>query len=159
MTRLLLEIKKFAEEHIPNDTLLVVTSDHGMVQIPSSTNYFLKPTDTFNKLLVSPPGGEMRMMYFYLVKKSNYEFLRNYFEENYPSSCVFLTSREAVDMGLFGPGRVHPELYNRIGDAIMITKSNNAFTYLYSGGEERLAGMHGSLTEDEVFVPAVFIRR
>jgi len=53
---------------------------------------------------------------------------------------------------------MHPELYNRIGDAIMITKANNAFTYLYSGGEERLSGMHGSLTEDEVFVPAVFIR-
>ncbi|AMW32673.1 alkaline phosphatase family protein [Fervidobacterium islandicum] len=159
MARLLIEIKRFVEEYLPSDTLFVITSDHGMVQIPNSTNYFLKSTDPFNRLLACPPGGEMRMMYFYLSKKSNYEPLKSYFEENFPSSCVFLSSREGIDVGLFGPGRIHPELYNRIGDAIMITKGNNAFTYLYSGGEERLAGMHGSLTEDEVFVPAIFIRR
>jgi len=159
LLRILTEIKRFVEDFLPKDALFVITSDHGMIQIPNTNNYFLKPTDPFNKFLSSPPGGEMRMMYYYLSRRSNYELLKEYFEQNYGSSCVFLTNRDVLDIELFGPGRMHPELYNRIGDVIMLTKYNNAFTYLYSGGEEKLAGMHGSLTEEELFVPAIFIRR
>jgi len=158
MERLLMEIKRFTQTNLPKDTLFVITSDHGMIQIPSSNNYFLKSTDNFNRFLSSPPGGEMRMMYFYLSKKSNAELLKEYFEENFPSSTYFINSKEAVESGLFGSGRSHPELYNRIGDVIMLAKDNYAFTYLYSGGEERLAGMHGSLSEEELYVPAIFIR-
>jgi len=159
MERLLLELKRFASENLPNDTLLVITSDHGMIQIPSANNYFIKSTDPFNRLLSSPPGGEMRMMYFYLSRKSNFELLKRYFEENFPEKSEFIPSNEAVEMGLFGRGRAHPELYNRIGDVIMVAKDNYAFTYLYSGGEERLNGMHGGLTEEELYVPVVFVRR
>jgi len=159
MLRILTELRRFTEDVLSKDTLFIITSDHGMIQIPNTSNYFLKPTDAFNKLLVSPPGGEMRMMYYYLSKRSNFELLKNYFDQNYNSTCLFLTNREALELGLFGPGRAHPELYNRIGDVIMLTKSNNAFTYMYSGGEEKLTGMHGSLTEEELFVPAIFIRK
>ncbi|SHN68373.1 phosphodiesterase [Fervidobacterium riparium] len=159
MTRILMELKRFTSESLPHDSLFVITSDHGMIQIPNSSNNFLKPTDSFNRLLSSPPGGEMRMMYFYLLKRSAYDALRLYFDENYPNSAIFLSNKEALEMELFGPGRTHPELYNRIGDAIMIATKNNAFTYMYSGGEERLAGMHGGLTEEELYVPAVFLRR
>ncbi|MGC8820194.1 MAG: alkaline phosphatase family protein [Fervidobacterium sp.] len=158
MERILKELKQFTNENLPNDTLFVITSDHGMIQIPGSNNYFLKSTDPFNKLLSSPPGGEMRMMYFYLSKRTNFEFLRAYFEENFPKTVNFMSAKEAVEKGLFGNGRTHPELFNRIGDAIMIARENYAFTYLYGGGEERLNGMHGGLTQEELFVPAVFIR-
>ncbi len=159
MERLLLELKRFTSENLPSDTLFVITSDHGMLQIPSANNYFIKSTDPFNRLLSSPPGGEMRMMYFYLSRKSNFELLTNYFKENFPEKSEFIPSKEAVEMGLFGKGRAHPELYNRIGDVIMVAKDNYAFTYLYSGGEERLNGMHGGLTEEELYVPVIFVRR
>lgn len=158
LERLLIELKRFTQFNLPKDTLFVITSDHGMIQIPGSNNYFLKPTDNFNRLLSSPPGGEMRMMYFYLSKKANIEPLKSYFEENFPSTVYFMNSKDAVEQGLFGSGRSHPELYNRIGDVIMLARENYAFTYLYSGGEERLVGMHGSLTDDELYVPAVFIK-
>jgi len=158
LRRLLTELKRFLTESLNNETLFVITSDHGMVQVPSSNNNFLKPTDTFNRLLSSPPGGEMRMMYFYLSRRNNVELLKHYFDSNYPDSADFLTPREALDLELFGPGRMHPELYNRVGDVIMVARENNAFTYMYSGGEERLLGMHGGLTKEELYVPAVFVR-
>lgn len=158
LVRLLKEIGSFAKDHLPPDALLILTSDHGMVHVPAAGNFFLKPTDSFNKHLSSPPGGEMRMMYLYLRKKSDLEPVASYFTENYPGAAEIIPARDCVADGLFGDGRAHPELYNRIGDAIMLARERYAFTYLYSGGEERLLGMHGSLTDEEVFVPAAFVR-
>lgn len=157
MKRILTELKRFSEESLNDETLLVITSDHGMIQIPPTRNNFLKPSDNFNRLLSSPPGGEMRMMYFYLARRNNVDLLKDYFNSNYPNTVDFLTPREALDLELFGTGRTHPELYNRIGDAIMVTREDNAFTYMYSGGEERLSGMHGGLTTEELYVPAIFL--
>ena len=157
MKRILTELKRFSEESLNDETLLVITSDHGMIQIPPTRNNFLKPSDNFNRLLSSPPGGEMRMMYFYLARRNNVDLLKDYFNSNYPGAVDFLTPREAMDLELFGTGRAHPELYNRIGDAIMVTREDNAFTYMYSGGEEKLSGMHGGLTSEELYVPAIFL--
>jgi len=157
MKRILTELKRFSEESLNDETLLVITSDHGMIQIPPTRNNFLKPSDNFNRLLSSPPGGEMRMMYFYLARRNNVDLLKDYFNSNYPNTVDFLTPREALDLELFGTGRTHPELYNRIGDVIMVAREDNAFTYLYSGGEEKLSGMHGGLTSEELYVPAIFL--
>uniref|UniRef100_A0A7C4CDA8 Alkaline phosphatase family protein n=1 Tax=Fervidobacterium thailandense TaxID=1008305 RepID=A0A7C4CDA8_9BACT len=159
LLRILRELKMFVENHLPQDTLFIITSDHGMVQVPSSENHIIKPSDPFNRVLSCPPGGEMRMMYFYLQKKHMQQFIIDYFQENYPHATYFLNSKDAVVEGFFGTGRIHPELYNRIGDVIMLTTGQSAFTYLYSGGEERLAGLHGSLTDEELYVPLVLIRR
>ncbi len=157
MKRILTELKRFSEESLNDETLLVITSDHGMIQIPPTRNNFLKPSDNFNRLLSSPPGGEMRMMYFYLARRNSVDLLKDYFNSNYPNTVDFLTPRDALDMELFGTGRTHPELYNRIGDVIMVAREDNAFTYLYSGGEEKLSGMHGGLTSEELYVPAIFL--
>ncbi len=159
LKRVLRELRHFIESELPEDTLFVITSDHGMKQIPNDKNYLIKHIEAFNRHLSLPPAGEMRMMYFYLKKPWKIEEFKNFLQEQFGDTFELYSSKELDEKGYFGFGKPHPEFYNRIGDAVLIVKENYAFTYLYTGGEDRLSGMHGSLTEDELFVPVIFARK
>lgn len=151
---LLKEIKYIVEKYKTNDTVVFITADHGMVQTPREKNAYLG--DDIRKFLRLPPTGEMRMMYLY-TKEGKRQELVEFFEEKYKGRFEIVPSRHALSEGFFGIGRVHPEALNRIGDYVLICKENYAFTYLYTGGEDKLEGMHGSLTEDELFVPLIIL--
>ncbi|MBZ4650468.1 MAG: type phosphodiesterase / nucleotide pyrophosphatase superfamily, partial [Thermosipho sp. (in: Bacteria)] len=40
---------------------------------------------------------------------------------------------------------------------VLLAKDNYSFTYTYTGGEQKLLGMHGSLTYEELYVPLIFV--
>jgi hypothetical protein len=57
---------------------------------------------------------------------------------------------------LFGPGRVHPDLKNRIGDLIAIARQE---AYLWWANEDDfLLGRHGGLHPQDMLVPFLAAR-
>ncbi|WP_407701163.1 alkaline phosphatase family protein [Thermosipho atlanticus] len=151
---ILRELKRIIELQKGKNTRVFITADHGMVQIPRNKNVFLG--DELRKFLRIPPTGEMRMMYLY-TKVGKKQQLVDYFNDNFKNRFELISSKEALAEGYFGIGKLHPETLNRIGDLVLVTKENYAFTYLYTGGEDKLEGMHGALTEEELYVPLIVL--
>ncbi|MDK2886644.1 MAG: hypothetical protein PWP54_1207 [Thermosipho sp. (in: thermotogales)] len=151
---LLKELKNLVERHKSKNTRVFITADHGMVQTPRDNNIYLG--DELRKFLRLPPTGEMRMMYFYL-KAGKKNLFKEYLNEKFEGRFEIYDSKDILSDGYFGIGKLHPETLNRIGDLVLITKGNFAFTYQYTGGEDKLQGMHGSLTDDELYVPLIIL--
>ncbi|ANQ53547.1 hypothetical protein XJ44_03345 [Thermosipho affectus] len=144
----------FKKLNADKKTRIFILADHGMITTPNEKNKFMG--SELLKFLKIPPAGEMRMMYFYVQKNKKERFLE-YMEEKYSGKFEIYPSKECLMEGYFGIGKAHPETVHRIGDYVLICKDNYSFTYTYTGGEQKLKGMHGSLSYEELFVPLIII--
>jgi len=147
MQRLLLEKLSPA---LRRDTLLVLTADHGQITTPADPDFELRNHPDLAARLHMTPTGENRLAYFY-PKPGQYDKVREYIDRTWPGKFTTLDSVEAVNRGLFGPGRQHPSLSDRLGDIIAVA---NGDAYLWwSEKENILVGRHGGLHAEEMLVP------
>jgi hypothetical protein len=140
---------------VPASTLLLVTADHGMVDIPPSQriDYSDRP-----ELLagVRHTAGEPRMLHLYLeptLAHSEREALAVGWHEAFGNRAWVLTREEAVTRGYFGA--VAPAVLPRIGDLLVLAREGIA---LIDGRNANpaafeMVGQHGSLTRSERDVP------
>jgi len=148
---LLEEIKKLKYD---KKTQIFVVADHGMITTPREKNVFLG--EELLKYLKFPPTGEMRMMYFYTKEKKDKKLI-DYLNDKYSKRFEIYPSKQLLREGYFGFGNKNLEVEHRIGDYVLLAKDNYSFTYTYTGGEQKLLGMHGSLTYEELYVPLIFV--
>jgi len=145
---ILRQIDTIIAPKIPEKTVLLVTADHGMIRTPKSKEIWWSADSEVMKYLLMPPGGERRMMHFYTKSPDD---LLKYLEENYSDKGVFLRKEEAAE--LFGGN------HERIGDVVLIASENYSFNFRYRFKEDSLAGMHGGLSEEEMYVPLFLISK
>jgi len=132
------------------DTLLILTADHGMLHTPLNPNYNLSSHPDLTSCLHMLPTGESRLVYLH-VRPGLVETVRGYIEQTWPNQFQVIESKHAMKTGLFGPGRPHLDLINRIGDLIVIGRDS---AYLWwSDKEDFMLGRHGGLHPDEMLVP------
>jgi len=60
-----------------------------------------------------------------------------------------------VAKGLFGPGKPHPFLSDRLGDLVVAAR-NGAYMW-WAEKENPLIGRHGGLSVDEMIVPLLSV--
>jgi hypothetical protein len=133
-------------------TLLVLSSDHGFASMTASdyvpTTHFPKLHD--RRLLF--PVGEPRASYLFLRPDAGSTTAS-------PSPAVeedllFVDADEALSLGLFGSGQIHPETPHRLGDLLVVSTGRRGLLHPYPDAPF-LQGMHGGLTADEMIVPLV----
>jgi hypothetical protein len=137
-------------EALPTAVTLVITGDHGMVDIGRSDRV---DVDQEPDLLDSVEliGGESRFRHLYCREGAASEVGERW-RERLGQSAVILERSEAIAAGWFG--RVSPVVAPRLGDVMVAcmepiaVESSSRFPL-----ETRLIGMHGSLTADEMYVP------
>lgn len=140
---------------VRQDTLLILTADHGQVSTTPDPHYQLRSHPNLERRLHLLPTGEHRWMYLY-ARPGQTEAVREYIERAWPGGFSFLDPAYAVAAGLYGPGAPHPRLLDRLGDLIAAARGNS---YLWwSQQEDQLLGRHGGLHPDEMLVPFVAAR-
>ena len=134
-------------EVLPSGACLVVTSDHGQVDVGRSAEL------PANELLEASwlISGEGRFRWFHARAGAKRDL------EAAAIACHgevawIRTLEQMVDEGWFG-GPLKPEFASRLGDVALVAKEPVAFLDPADTGETRLAARHGSLTEAEMFVP------
>ncbi|WP_434994617.1 alkaline phosphatase family protein [Arthrobacter sp. Ld5] len=142
---------------VPSDTLLLLTADHGMVDVPAPQriDYSARP-DLLEG--VAHTGGEPRMLHLYLAPGAGAverDALALRWHEAYGSRAWVLTRDEAVEAGYFGP--VREEVLPRIGDLLVLAREGIA---LLDGRRVQpaafeMVGQHGSLTRAERDIPLI----
>ena len=146
-------VAKTLAEHLPEDTLLIVTADHGLVD--SAEWVAVNEIPELDRCLWMPPAIEGRAAAFYVKP-----FRRAQFEEAFKKYCgddfVLFTREEALEKHLFGFGNAHPKVEDFLGDYIACATGKRTIRYgTLAGRASRLIGQHAGLTEDEMTVPVI----
>ncbi|HEY9308142.1 MAG TPA: alkaline phosphatase family protein [Microbacterium sp.] len=138
---------------VDRSTGVVVTSDHGMVDVPRHRHILL---DEGGELLdgVRLIGGEPRMLQLYTEAGPADAVLARWREAEASRSWVF-SRAELEASGLMGA--VDPEVRARIGDVIVAPRAGIAYydDRLADKAPQKMVGQHGSLTDEERVVPLI----
>jgi len=136
---------------MPSDAVLVVTGDHGMVDVPRSRRIV---AERCGGLLdgVSLLAGEARFRHVYCGDGQVQAVLARWADALGERAWV-RTRQQAADEGWFGP--LAPALADRFGDVVAALRDDYAVVSESYRKEWELVGMHGSLTDAEVRVPLV----
>lgn len=131
----------------PRDGLLV-TADHGMVDVPQHAHRIASP-----QLLegVRHVAGEPRCLQLHLEDGVDADTVVERWRASEGKRAWVATRREAIDAGWFGD--VHPDVEPRIGDVLVAARGVTAY---YADAEDRgrsMVGQHGSLTPAELAIP------
>ncbi len=159
LTRLLGRLSPAARR----DTLVLVTADHGHHAVPPSEAAYLRELDELRPLLVRREGGEPRHVYLY-ARPGAVDELHAAATARLGGSFLALRGEEALAAGLYGdPGCLHPEATRRVGDVVLLAREGAALWEVErvraapggsgAGPADLPAGMHGSLTPEEMRVP------
>ena len=134
---------------LPEDTLLLFTADHGLVD---GEMLYLEDHPELAAALERPPSVEPRAAALY-VKPECRDAFPELFERAFPGRFLLMTGREAVDSGLFGPGERHPLVYRNAGDYMALSLGSACLKWAREDHE--LVGVHAGLTAAEMRVPLI----
>lgn len=137
---------------LPDDALLLVTADHGMVDVPPDARTDVSGCAdlTTGVRLVT---GEPRAVYVHTEDGAQADVLAAW--QGAFADVAWVVEREqAIADGWFGPA-VAPHVIPRIGDVVVAARDAVAVFDSRSMAPELfgLTGMHGSLTSAEQIVP------
>jgi hypothetical protein len=134
-------------------TALFITADHGQLVSPKSRHIHLTDHPQLAEMLLMRPAGEPRVAYLY-ARQGCVPDIVAYVNKNLSEVATAVPIPAAVAAGLFGPPPYAPQLYNRLGDVVLIMRHNYLFVYPQDKElVERLYGWHGGMSPAEMRVP------
>jgi predicted AlkP superfamily pyrophosphatase or phosphodiesterase len=145
-------------EQLPPRSVLYVTADHGMIDIPFDEESRIDVDEDWElRAGVARLGGESRARHVYAVPGAAADVLAVWREVL--GDRMWVASRaEAVAAGWFGPD-VEPRVLGRIGDVVAVASDDIA---IVAGrgepNESRMTGLHGSMAPVEQLVPLLEVR-
>lgn len=131
---------------LPEGTALVITSDHGQVQVGGR---HLRLDDDV-RALTARGSGEGRFRW--LHANDDPAALRDLCKERYSDLAWVVTRDEMSEQGWFG-GPIDERVAARLGDVALVASAAVAFRDPDHDGENQMQCRHGSMTEAEVMVP------
>lgn len=150
------EIDAALAARVPDGVGVLVTADHGMIDVPAHRQLVLDAAGGWHDG-IRHIGGEPRMLHVYAEPDADHGTILARWRRDLEGFADVVSRSEAIEAGLFGSA-VTDAARARIGDLLVIARSNHA---LYDGeaADQRgrsMVGQHGALTPEEWRVP--FIR-
>lgn len=137
-----------------SDTLIIVTADHGLVDIDRWINIYDYPT--ISDCLRRYPTIEARAMSFF-VKDGMKEIFEREFSKQFGEYYELLSHEEVMKTELFGKGIPHPLSEGFIGDYVGIATGTVGLDVVTS--DEPFKAVHAGGCDTELNVPLIVIER
>ena len=142
---------------LPNDgkTALVVTADHGQIDLQPDSAIYLERDAWLNERLLSPPAGD-RLCRTFRVKPNQQEAVRDHLNRY----GDVLDANDAWEAGLFGGAPAFETFRSRVGDLIVMPHTSSQLCWTFSGKQSPRPhkGSHGGLSHDQMRVPLLSVR-
>ncbi|WP_194398353.1 alkaline phosphatase family protein [Microbacterium atlanticum] len=137
---------------VDRGTGVVVTSDHGMIDVPRHRHVLLDDGPLLDGVRLI--GGEPRMLHLY-AEPGQADTVLDRWRESEGSRSWVASRTELEASGLIGD--VAPEVRERIGDVLVAARSGIAYydDRLADKAPQKMIGQHGSLTDEERVVPLI----
>lgn len=137
-------------DELPRDAVLVVTADHGMIDLPFEHRF---DVDSVPRLLddVTLLAGEARFRHLYTRPGAEEDVASRW--RSVLGDQVVVRTQDGIE-DWFGP--ISPEVRGRIGDVVVASLGDFAvFSSREFGIELKMTGFHGSITEPELRIPVL----
>ncbi len=145
----------FLESIEGSGSTVVVTADHGLIDVSATDNIELDSHPDLAETLALPLCGERRVAYCY-VKPDRREAFEQYVTTELADCAEMRPSRELIEDGYFGVGDPHPRLRERVGDYTLIMKQRFAIKdWLPAEARFSQIGAHGGTSDAEMYVPLI----
>lgn len=142
--------------YLPRTAGLLVTADHGMVDVPASRHVEML-SDSPLMEGVTAVGGEPRVRHLYFASPDDPRCALVYerWREHEGSRALVMRQSEAIAAGWFG-ARVSEDARSRMGDIIIAAqKLVGYYPEDAAVNSRRIVGQHGSITPEECIVPLI----
>jgi len=133
------------------DTLVIVTADHGHINIKYK---FLSDYPNLYKMLERPLCIEDRATCFF-VKEDYKDLFAEEFRKIFGQEFLLLTKKEVSEHKLFGDGKKHPKFEEFIGDFLAIAIADKAIAYNHKA--KPFLSHHAGMTDCEMIIPLIAI--
>ena len=136
------------------NTLIIITADHGQVNIKE---IYLNDYPDIDACLKMPPSIEFRFVTFFIKDGMHEEFVKS-LDKHFKGKYILYTKEEFLNSGLLGMGVKHKRIDDFFGDYVLISTSNLSFSYTTTGKKDKpMVANHGGILEDEMLVPVICI--
>src|SRR5690606_39035862 len=137
---------------LPADVGIVITADHGMVDVASEQQVVFDLSDADFAPVVAF-GGEPRFRSFYLSEGSDAEKFAQLLAEREGRRAWVASREDAIAAGVFG-ARVAPEVAARLGDVLLAARGQVAYYWTTDDPQSfDMVGQHGTLSDEERGIP------
>ncbi len=148
---------KTLSEQLPTDAGMIVTADHGVLDIPAS-KHFLYGTDLEHMEHISEVGGEPRCLQLYFSEEATVNdraAALTVWRRDWSELAWVLSKDEVLESGLYGV--VDTAVLSRLGDIFVLAKKDVAFyderDHLLKG--RNMIGQHGGVSAIELSIPGI----
>jgi len=135
---------------------IVISADHGQVNVPRRRGFFLPADDPLGELLRCRPTGEPSVPIFHVRDGRREAFLAE-FTARFGEEFALLAPEEVEHLRLLGPGRLSPVMRRRLGTFIGIAQEPAKFYIQPADPGAGNVAVHGGLSRDEMYVPLVLV--
>lgn len=139
---------------LPRNTLVLVTADHGMVDVDPRLRWDIADEPELNRG-IRMVAGEPRATHLYLNEAAELDQVVARWRNRLGPHAVVVSGEQAIAHGWFGT--VAPNVTQSIPDIVVAATGRATIVDSASQtpGSIALKGVHGSLTSDEMLVPLV----
>lgn len=145
-------------ETLPQDTILIITADHGHKNIEKT--YTLLDYPEIQECLIQPASLESRCLSFW-VKENMKDVFEKRFNKVFSEEFILMTKEEFLSKNFLGLGEKHPKIDDFIGNYVAISVASSIIrleTFLAEGKGPKKS-THCGLTKDEMEVPLIVIEK
>lgn len=136
------------------DTLLIITADHGLVDIEKK--FYIDDYKTIEQCLMMPPSIETRCASFFVKEDYKEQFVTE-FNKNLGDEFKLLTKKEFLSGGYLGHKTAHYKVDDFVGNYVALATGRSMIQYrTYNQTIIRNhKANHAGLLEEEMIVPIV----
>jgi predicted AlkP superfamily pyrophosphatase or phosphodiesterase len=157
---LMKELLEKVETRLAEEVVLIVTADHGHINVAPKAALYLQRYPTLVHSLQRSPAGQPILPWgsprdlFLAVQEERRQEVATWLRKRLRDYATVMTSDEAFEQGLFGLGKPHKRFKRRIGNLLILPHRDHLIWYEHLKGKRfGLLGMHGGLTIDEMLIP------
>ena len=143
-----------------NDTLVLLSADHGHVDIKGDELIYLNRYPIIgdslersknNRLIL--PSGSPHDVFLYIKPEKLHE-VAHFFKSELKNKAEVLLVNDAIKLGLFGINSPSATFKRRIGNLLILPRPGHHVWYeFFPSLPFEMLGIHGGLTQDEMMVP------
>ena len=147
-----------ARSHMPDGARIVITADHGVIDVPASQHSIFTNRDLVEG--VSDIGGEPRCLQLFLDEGADVARIVAAWSSFVGESADVMTRDHALAYGLFRKaGNLDPSILERIGEVLVLARTDTVF---YDGNAantraQRMIGQHGACSRSEMTIPLIVV--